>query len=319
MQLPPPLLPTKQSPSATVSTVETILPPKTEPVVARARRTGTATKTPLFPTSGPSNSALTSTSVPAPILATGKENRDPIAKIEVKSETVTSVRSRLERRKARRLGQNYKVTDSVIDLTGDDEEMTSPLPKAEISGIVTNVNSLNESPPKPLPSVPWRMGPVPHILYSSKTLDGEVMDTYPKLKSRVASKLKSLSVPPTSIPECPPLPAILSDTTLPSSSTALDAANSSRSVKVQSDAGPSGLKRSNAPISAPVALSESDDETPLDQLLPTKTSLRNYVAAPGKKPSSSPPIVYSSPTFDPAACDPTIRKSNRRKRPYLPK
>ena len=323
LQPPPSAVVATQPPVTSVANVATTVAlSKNEPIYSsptfplappRARRTGSSFKQPLSVIPSTVNSASVSTAPSGPSASAGKENHPPFSKVEIKSEP-SSVRSRLEQRKARRLGLTSSSVDSVIDLTGEDDDKKPALSSMNVSSSVSLNSSDTVSPgdaPKP---IPWHLGPTPHILWSSKTLDGEVMDTYDKLKSKVLSKLQPKLPHTGAVPACPPLPMALSLPTqsLSSSLPKTSEPSLSHSPDKGSVAGPSGLNAVSKSQAPPLLLSDSEDETPLDQLLPRKTSLRRYSSAKSKE--SALPARSSLPTEDL-----TARKKSRRKRPYTSK
>ena len=334
---PAPALPLLPPPDRSVPNVATVS--SQSKVLPRARRTGAISVEPLMGSMtsnkpGPSRTSLS--------FSSGKENIPPSPKVEIKSESKPSVRSRLEVRKARRLGLNSKSMPPIIDLTEDDDVVDAKpdlILSSDSKSVKTDLSLPTSSNSKPLgisdgttpEPVPWKLGPVPHILLSSKTLDGEVMDTFDKLKSKVASKLQSQSSSSTSIPPCPPLPLMSSPAKVPQTRSkskaatvtfssslkqvSFDPTKPSSSVSADSRPGPSGVTSAQKSVLQSLALSESDDETPLDQLIPSRKSLRKYSVAPVTPSAKSSPVNPNTASTG-SSPDLTQRKKSRRKRPY---
>ena len=221
-----------------------------------------------------------------------------------------SVRDRLLARKARSPVISGPPDSGVfIDLTGSDDE-TSIVP-TPVSNLISDYKpSILQKP-----VIPWKMGPVPPLILSSKVINGEKITSFAQLKYLASKASPPPPVTPmvastSKTPPCPDLDDFISNAQ--SADISLSGPTPQKLPRLSlpsSVPGPSGLPV--VPIdNKPISIDDlySDDDEPLDSLLPNRNRL-TYARRTSGKP------LPKATTAKPDPCD---RIPSRRKRGKSP-
>ena len=250
----------------------------------------------------------------------GKFNRGNSGLYRLRHNLLERARRRREAKAATPVVTKPEIDSGVIDLTqeSDDEKENAQDAKSDTANekYVSDLSLSDHEPnsvvahPVPWDIVPWKLGPVPDLLYSSRFIDGESMKTYARLKTKVTSILTPK--PPAAVPPCPDFN--LSE----AEQFELDHIIQPKLPKLSLPAsrpGTSGLstlvtnsKSETKPFElSDLDLDSDDDDTPITNLLPS----RDRLGASSKRSDRSNPISNTSNVNDPC-----VRKDGCRKRKY---
>ena len=219
-----------------------------------------------------------------------------------------------KRREAEDVSKNtpkLEVDSGVIDLTQDSDEekenedqaTTTLANKKYVSG--APISQFVPTSPK-TPLVPWKLGPVPDLLYSSRFIDGEPMDSYARLKAKVTAILGPKQ--PVAVPPCPEFNLSEAENFELEHVIRPKLPKLSLPISQPSTSGLSKLIESPKAVTKPFALSDldsDDDDKPIESLLPSRDRLN---ASSLTRTSSR--SLSSGKRLD----DPCVRKDGCRKR-----
>ena len=263
-----------------------------------------------------------------------KLSSTPSSTISVKKEnTAPSVRERLLMRKSRAIKSPLPELDSgVIDLTGSDDEdkvaNANPVETTSSTDPVSDSISITGAPFSNSDLVPWKIGPAPPLIWSTRTANGAPIKTYSQLKAFVKANTVPVPAPTTStsspVSVCPNLYDFVPTDTLPRAISPLP--KLPKLTLPKSQPGTSGLAGVAPSSSEPVSITDlmsddDDDDTPLATLLTSLTPSRpiTYAKRTGAASTRLPstPANVADPSSRTKTPDPSERvPSQRQKRKH---
>ena len=258
-------------------------------------------------------SSLTVKQPGSSVIAEDKENKEnqPVSPATSKP----SLRDRLLVRRARSKNVADPPDSGVfIDLTGSDDD--SPVVVSSVSTFPPLTPTITSS----VSPIPWKMAPVPPLILSSKVINGVKITSFAQLKSMVKSMEKPTSIqpPPTitaPVPPCPDLNDFISNESSENAPIPIPPpCKLPRLTLPHSQPSTSGLQASTV-NPEPIDIEDlySDDDTPLDSLLPDRNRL-TYA----RRTSGLPIRPKDSQKSRQDAHDPCDRIPSRRKRGRSP-